>query len=154
MPDRYFTDIDALISAANDAVKKILLDDIAPIAEEILREHIKSDIYGTYTPKPGAWVSGTTYQRRHVLETSIKSSMMSKNTMLVTGYATASKSVVNGWSFANKHPGAFLQMLESGNTGIWRGGFARPAVSNAQKEIDKSTQITSAIRNGIKREIG
>lgn len=154
MTDAYFSDWDSLVEAVESKAEKILRDDVAPVAEALLKQHIKSDIYDVYTPHENAWVNSSTYQRRHVLEESITSFISDKNTLLITSTATASPAVVSGWSFQNRYPGAFLKLLESGNMGIWRQGFPRPAVSNTQNEIDGSPQIKSAIRNGIKREIG
>lgn len=154
MSDQYFSDWDSLIKAVDDKAENVLKKDVAPIAEELLRKHIKSDIYDVYTPRENAWVNGSTYQRRHVLEESITSFMSDKNTLLITSSATASPAIVNGWSFHNRYPGAFLKLLESGNMGIWKRGFPRPAVSNTQDEIDQSPKIKSAIKQGIQREIG
>ncbi|MBR4021284.1 MAG: hypothetical protein IKI94_01595 [Ruminococcus sp.] len=154
MADIYFSKWDDLVNAVDNKLSVILEKDVAPIAEEILKKHIKSDIYDAYTPKENGWVNGTTYQRRHVLEEAVTSIMLDKNTVLITSTATASPSIVNGWSFHNRYPGAFLKLIESGNTGIWKNGFPRPAVSNTQDEIDNSNQIASAIKRGIKREIG
>lgn len=154
MPDTHFEDWDSLVEAVESKAEKILKDDVSTVAEALLKQHIKSDIYDVYTPHENAWVNGSTYQRRHVLEESITSFISDKNTLLITSTANASLAVVSGWSFQNRYPGAFLKLLESGNMGIWRQGFPRPAVSNTQNEIDGSPQIKSAIRNGIKREIG
>lgn len=158
MADVYFSEWDALVKAAEAKAEKILKKDVAPVAEEILKKHIQSDIYDVYTLKENGWVTTdgarTTYQRRHVLEKAITSLMPDKQTLLVTSTATASPAVITGWSFHNRYPGAFLKLLETGNMGIWRGGFPRPAVSNTQEELDRSAAIQSAIKNGIKREIG
>lgn len=154
------TDYDSwedLVSAVEGSIKHILLEDVAPVAEDILRKHIENDIYGAYTPKNGGWFAGRLYDspygRRHVLEDSIRSEMENATSMMITSYATANQSLVPGYSFSNRYGGAFLQMLENGDMGIWRKGFPRPAVSNAQKEIDTSSQIQNAIKNGIKRVI-
>lgn len=154
MADIYFSDWDDLVNAVDSKLSVILEKDVAPIAEEILNKHIKSDIYDAYTPKENGWVNGTTYQRRHLLEDAVTSMLIDSNTLLVTSTTTASPSIINGWSFHNRYPGAFLKLIESGNTGIWKSGFPRPAVTNAQEEIDDSNKITSAIKQGIKREIG
>lgn len=151
-----YNDWESLVAAAEHKVAKILKQDVAPIVEEIVQSHIQSDIYYAYSPHPGAWINGSTYQRRHVLENNITSSLSDNKTLFVTSTATASPSVVKGYSFRNKYPGAFLKMLESENTGIWRKGFPRPAISNAQAEIDDNLQngsISRAIQNGIKREL-
>lgn len=154
MADVYFDDVDELLDAVSAGVLDILQNDVAPVAESILLKHIKTDIYGAYTPKPGAWVNGTTYQRRHVLEDGITSEMISGDTLMVTSTATAGQSVVKGYQFSNRYSGAFLQLLESGHMGIWHNGFARPVVANAQKEVDGSSKIAGAIRSGIKRVMG
>lgn len=154
MRDRMFTDWESLVSASDKQLASILKKDVAPVAEEILLEHIKTDIYGAYTPKPGAWVHGTTYTRRHVLEDAITSYMLDSHTLLTTSTATASPSVVKGYSFSNRYDGAFLKLIEVGNTGIWRGGFPRPAVANTEREFDGSQKLNKAILRGIERVIG
>lgn len=154
MADTYFSDWDDLVNAVDSKLSIILEKDVAPIAEEILSKHIKSDIYDAYTPKENGWVNGTTYQRRHLLEDTVTSITLDNNTLLVTSTATASPSIINGWSFRNRYSGAFLKLIESESTGIWKSGFPRPAVTNTQEEIDNSNKITSAIKQGIKREIG
>lgn len=154
MADHFFSDWESLVSAADAKATQILQRDVAPVAEDILKKHIKSDIYDVYTPKPNGWVNGTTYQRRHTLEQAVTTIAQDTHTILVTSTATASPAVLSGWSFHNRYPGAFLKLLEVGNMGIWRGGFPRPAVTNTQNEIDTSQEIKSAIKNGIQREIG
>lgn len=154
MADRFFSDWESLVSAVDAKATQILQRDVAPVAEDILKKHIKSDIYDVYTPKQNGWVNGTTYQRRHALEQAVTTIVQDKHTILVTSTATASPAVLSGWSFHNRYPGAFLKLLEVGNMGIWRGGFPRPAVTNTQNEIDTSQEIKSAIQNGIQREIG
>ncbi len=154
MADRFFSDWESLVSAVDAKATQILQRDVAPVAEDILKKHIKSDIYDVYTPKQNGWVNGTTYQRRHALEQAVTTIMQDRHTILITSTATASPAVLSGWSFHNRYPGSFLKLLEVGNMGIWRGGFPRPAVTNTQNEIDTSQKIKSAIQNGIQREIG
>jgi len=139
------------------SVRDILFNEVSPVVEQILLKHIKEDIYGVYTPQRGAWVGGTTYQRRKVLEK--PESMVSMITpdpdggvtLLVTSDAVAGQSVVKGHHFAQRQPGAFLQLLESGHMGIWKKGFARPAVANAQAEVDSSSEIQRIINQGLER---
>lgn len=153
MPE--FKSWEELTAAVSNEIPSILLNDVASVAEEIVRKHILSDIYGAYTPKDGGWFAGrrfeTAYERRHILESSIHSRMESPTMMLTTSYATANQSLVPGYHFVNRYPGAFLQMLENGNMGIWTKGFPRPVISNAQKEIDRSSAIQRAIQRGVKR---
>ena len=139
MPE--FKSWEELTAAVSNEIPSILLNDVASVAEEIVRKHILSDIYGAYTPKDGGWFAGS----------SIHSRMESPTMMLTTSYATANQSLVPGYHFVNRYPGAFLQMLENGNMGIWTKGFPRPVISNAQKEIDRSSAIQRAIQRGVKR---
>ena len=148
MADIYFSDWDRLVKEVDKKATQILKKDVASVAENILKKHIKSDIYDAYTPKENGWVNGTTYQRRHIMEDAVTSVLQDHNTLLVTirKDVTASPSIIKG--------GAFLKLIESGNTGIWRSGFPRPVVSNTQAEFETSSEIKSAIKKGIQREIG
>lgn len=134
--------IDALYAAAFDSasVRIVLMEYVAPVVEGILRKHIETDIYGAYSP--------TAYDRRMSLTNSIKSQMISDNELLVTA-ASQPNFPANGWHSSGD--GAFLHMLELGDLGWWRKGFPRPAISNAQREVDSSTAVEAAKRNGIKR---
>ena len=154
MADKFFDNWAALEAATKHAARRVLKQDVAPIAEELLRKHIETDIYGVYRPKPNAWVNGTTYERRYVLPATTVSIFEGEDEMIVTSTAAPSKPVRPGHSFNHSEPGAFLKLLQSGHMGIWRGGFARPAVRNTQREIDGSVKIRQAILQGIKREIG
>ena len=151
MADIFYDEIEDLLGAVEAGLADVLKQDVAPVAENILLKHIKTDIYGVYSPTPGAWVGGTTYQRRHVLEDGIKSEITSDNTLLITSDASAGQSIVKGYHFSNRYAGAFLQLLESGHMGIWKNGFARPVVANAQKEVENSAAIQRAIKSGLKR---
>ena len=149
MPD--YGSWEELCDAAQKKCHDILNHNVAPIAKEIVEKHIQSDIYDVYTPKTNAWINGTTYQRRHVLDDSVYHEFIHDDEILVTSKATASKSVVPRYSFHNRHPGAFLKMLEVGDMGFWRKGFPRPAIGSAQKEIDRSSAIRKAIQSGLDR---
>lgn len=56
MADHFFSDWESLVSAVDAKATKILQKDVAPVAEDILKKHIKSDIYDAYTPKTNGWV--------------------------------------------------------------------------------------------------
>ena len=146
MPSDLAGDWGTLVAQAQDKMDWILRSDVAPIAEDILRERIAVDIYAAYTP--------SYYQRRHVLEQQVEGDLTGPGTLLVTSTADASTSVVPGYSFENRSPGAFLEMLEVGNMGFWRRSFPRPAVAMAQGGIDRSAEIRKAIEDGIRREFG
>lgn len=145
---------ESLVSAAQSSCGDVLTKYVAPVMKDIVRRHIQEDIYDAYTPVefytfgrriyPG-------YQRRHVLEHAMHHELQGRNkdTVMVTSTATASTPVVKGYSFHNRRPGAFLKMLEGPRRGIWKNGFPRPAISNAQSEINSSAAITDAIQSGI-----
>lgn len=149
MPD--YGSWEELCDAAQKRCHDILKRDVAPVAKEIVKKHIQSDIYDAYTPITNGWVGGKTYQRRYVLGGSVYDTFINDDEIMVTSNATASKSVVPGYSFHNRRPGSFLKLLETGRMGIWRGGFPRPAIGNAQKEIDRSSAIRDAIQSGLNR---
>ena len=148
---------EALTDAVQQRCVTILDKKVAPIAKEIVRKHIETDIYGVYTPKENGWVTTdgepTTYKRRYLLlkRGAIYHKFSKVDEIMITSNVTASPAVVKGWSFRNRYPGAFLKLLETGNMGIWRGGFPRPAIGNAQKEIDKSSQISRVIREELNK---
>lgn len=146
----WFDNIDDLVNAVSSINSEDVIQRVANEVETILLKHIKSDIYDAYSPREGAWVGGTTYQRRHVLEGGIKTTLEEDGTLLTTSDAPAGQCVVKGYNFSNADSG-FLQLLESGHMGIWRNGFARPVIANAQKEVDESTKIKSILENEMKR---
>lgn len=145
---------DSLTDAVQKRCKEILDKSIAPVAKKIVQEHIVSDIYESYTPKINGWVNDkgqrATYQRRYSLTKrgSVYHKFIAKDEILITSNTPASKPVVKGWRFRNK-TGGFLEMLERGNMGIWVHGFPRPAIKNAQKEINKSSEIEALIKAGL-----
>lgn len=154
MAKKYFTDWDKLTNAINQKCKEILTEYVAPISNELLRNHIVHDIYFGYTPKQNGWVGGSTYARRGMLSEWVTSFTEDSNTLVTTSTASPAPSVVKGWRFENRQTGSFLELLESDNLGVWRGGFPRPAVSNTEKEYDTGTAVKSAISKGINKEFG
>lgn len=154
MPRRY-TSFNALKNGINNDLKLILERDVAPIMEDILKEHIQSDIYDVYTPKEGAWVSGSTYQRRNDIASGVTHFFNKReNTVMVTSTTTASPAIRRGYSFHNRRPGVFLQMLGGGSMGFLDKtsagkSFPRPALAKAQFEIETSGKVYAAIRRGL-----
>lgn len=146
-----YSDWESLVAAAQKECPKILTKHVKPVMEDIVLSHILTDIYWAYEPKEGGWFGGT-YQRRGSLldEENLYYELQDRDTtLLVTSKATPSPSVIKGYSFHNRRPGAFLKMLEGDDLGIWSGGFPRPAISNAQEEINRSGDIVKAIQTGI-----
>ena len=139
-------DWEALVSQAQTKLDAVLQNGVAPVAEKILKERIAKDIYAAYTP--------AYYERRHVLEQHVESNLTGCGTLLVTSTAGVSPSIIPGYTFENRYPGAFLEMLETGNMGFWRKNFPRPAVARTQEELDKSREIDRVIRDSLKREFG
>lgn len=148
----YFADEASLIAALEAVPADILMNDVNPIAMEIFRKHIGSDIYAKYSPTPNGWVGHTTYQRRHVLEGGVFGEMQGMDTLNVTSNAPPGQSIL-GDPTTGADSG-FLRLLENGNMGFWAKGFPRPVIPNVQKEYDSSSAINAAIRSGIKRLFG
>lgn len=147
----YFSDWGTLTAAAQLKCNKILGKDIAKAAKRIVQSHAQSDIYGAYSPKPNAWVGGSTYSRRHTLTGTIYSEYTKPNEIMVTSKAAPSPAIIKGYSFHNRRPGMFFKLLESGNIGIWKGGFLRPAITNAQNEINGGA-LDAVIQSALDRE--
>lgn len=143
---------EGLCHAAQTKCSQILQKDAAPVATDIVKKHIKTDVYDAYTPRKNGWVGKTTYRRRHVMEGSLYTSVIAANEILITSRVNGNTSIVPGWNFTVSEPGDFFRFLEKGKTGIWKNGFPRPVITNAQKEINKSAEIKTAIKAGIKRE--
>lgn len=146
---------DELVEAIEKEIPKILTEDVAPYVWEVLKRHIQTDIYDAYTPIEGGWVRGSTYQRRKMLndDSSEVVLMEGKNTLVVTSGALASTPVVKGYSFDNRYSGSFLELIESGKTGIWKHGFPRPAVARTEAELEHSTEFHAMIDNALERRL-
>ena len=134
-----FNSLEEYCAAVTEALPKVMEEYVAPYVENILRYHIMDDVYGTYTPKPGAWVGGTTYQRRYSLMTNI-TSRIEGETLITTSTASPGPSILGQPTWGSED-GAFFDLLVSENQGIWRSGFPRPAVEFAQAELDESGRI-------------
>ena len=147
---------EALTDVVQQRCATILDKSVAPIAKKIVKEHIKTDIYDAYTPKNNGWVMKddrgkyvrTTYQRRNDLVKTVYSRMMGSSTLFITSRAKVNTPISG--KFVH-HEGAFLELLESGNMGRWKGGFPRPAIGNAQKEIDNSSKIRQVIQRELNK---
>lgn len=135
--DKWFNSIDDLFRAIGgvEIIDEAQMGAAIEEGKNVLYKHIQSDIYGAYTPKPGGWVGGTTYARRNSLS---KGSLIAINepdgTITITSTAVPGTPVGRG--SISSEPGSLLKLIESDKHGLWRGGFPRPAVSNAQSEID------------------
>lgn len=138
MAGREYNSVEEFLSAVEAAIPTVAEEYIAPYVEDVLSAHIESDIYGVYTPKPNGWVHGT-YHRRHALTGGIQS--VFKGDVLSTTSTAAPSPSVTGAATWGSSDGAFFDLLASGNMGLWRGGFPRPAIPKAQAEIDASMDI-------------
>lgn len=153
-------DIDELMNGISGAAaEQILRDYIAPVMWDILQKHISTDIYGAYTPKQDAWIGGRTYNRRYSLigDGGMVTSMLAPDEIMVTSNAAPDGPLAGSWSdFAQG--GGFLAMLENGYMGFWTKTtgrtLPRPAISNAQKEIDDSPEIRAALKRGLQGVLG
>lgn len=143
---------ESLIFAANKKCRDILDKDVAPVVKEIITEHIDTDIYARYTQNPEShWNGGGPYERRYALK-KLTIYYTGQNEITITSDASASPSVAQGWNYQNEYPGAFFMLLEKGDLGFFRKGFPRPAITNAQREVNRSQRVRDAIQNGLLRE--
>lgn len=148
----YYENWEQLVFAANKKCVDVLEKDVVPIVKDIIIRHIDTDIYARYQQNPmGRWMGGAPYQRRYALK-NLTVYHTGANELTITSDAQASPSVARGWNYQNEYPGAFFMLLEKGDLGFFRKGFPRPAITNAQKEVDRSTRIKDAINNGLLRE--
>lgn len=143
------TSFKMLAKMIDDDLRNVLAGDVARYMEDVLREHIYTDIYGVNEPGEGKWVHHQTYQRRYLLPQRVRAFTNKQgNIVRVTSTASARNPIFGGsrWGGA----GAFLNMLQEGNMGFLSdhthyGYFPRPALENAQHEIETSGVIMSMI---------
>ena len=144
------TSFKMLAKMVDDDLREILETDVAKYMEDVLREHIYSDIYDVNEPGENMWVNHTTYQRRYALPRNVRSYINKKgNIVRVTSTAVARSPILGGGSRWGA-PGAFLNMLQEGNMGFLStrthyGYFPRSALANAQHEIETSGVINAII---------
>lgn len=163
--------LEQLYAEAQLLLDDILKADIAPWAEDILRNRIQRDIYDVYTPKKNGWVTGmitgynkpmwgrqrATYQRRHDLPRLVYSTMPESGRLFITSAAQKRSSIYSTKNYP-AHPGSFLELLEgdsskhNGGMGVWAGGFPRPAVSIAQSIVNKNLQ--NVVQRAIDARLG
>lgn len=137
-----------------------------------LKFHIKQNIYDVYQPKPGAWVNGTTYKRRSVLERNIWHEVNVDATkctvsLSITSIGQPNKSIIFGMNpnspgSGYDYPGSFLEMLAAnkGHHGILPRDNGANRSRNAilgrhglQREIDRELKNGGAIFNRIQNII-
>lgn len=149
------------IGVSDSVIQDIMMHEVADVVEKILLKHIQTDIYDAYSPHIYSW--NTTppgwyrlndreiqYRRRNSLLSSAGIyKEMNGNELFMTSDVEANQAVIGVWS-SHGH-GSFLQMLEVGPGPVWKGAFGRPAISNAQEEIDSSSDIQKAFDAGLKR---
>lgn len=147
-----------LIAAVQEKCGEILDEFVRPVAEDILHEHIRDDIYASYSPV-GRDAGG--YDRRDALggRGNTVGEVQDNNLLVVTNIAPPSPSVF-GSARAGAGEDELLYWIENGlvpnyfneHDYVWM--HPRPAVENAQDEINISSDIRAAIKNGISQKIG
>lgn len=150
---KWFDDLDDLYLAIDVGMIDVL-QSVIPVAEDILRKHIRKSVYISSEPHPNKWVNGETYQRRHTLEDSVETIWEGDHEIVITSTADANASIIPGYHFVSSYPGGFLQLLESGHMGFLNAGahgFPRPAVTNAQMEVNSSSKINAAVEKGLRK---
>lgn len=152
MAGKTYNGIEDFYAAVEASLPKAMEEYVAPFVEDVLSEHVESDIYDVYTPKENGWVNGT-YHRRHALTWNIKS-VVKDGVMSTTSVAEPSRSITGAATWGSKD-GAFFDLLASGNMGLWRGGFPRPAIPKAQAEVDASIgTIETLLQRGLEYILG
>lgn len=116
---------------------------IAAEGERIFIKHAQHDVYNAYTPKPGAWKGGNTYDRRYSLVNTVTHKVDKRNGEIhITANTRARTPIVRSSSLYSSGgdgaSGAFFRIIEApaGHHGIWKRGFSRPFIQNAQREVD------------------
>ncbi len=126
-----------LISQAEcDAICRQVLQKYASKVEDILRRRIESEIEGVTTGSGGPWYpDGSPYKKRRVLSGGVKHKFAGDNTLLVSSTASSAPSIISGSAMTGW--GEYLSFHEAGNWGFMSHiGFARPAVTSAQRDAD------------------
>lgn len=153
---KYYTSELALIKAIKGDISAGLNTTIAPAVKDIITKRLQRDVY-SYRLKPNGWgkkVNGvwkrSTYERRRALENNLISEVdVSDCELLVTSNALPNDSRTKGapknWFHAQEN-GAFFLLLERKNPGLWAGGFRRPVIRNAQREVSKNKKIDRAFK--------
>lgn len=126
-----FDNIEALETGVQLELENFLRSVIAPEVERILSEHIKNDIYGAYSP--------VMYKRRGLLLSgSNLESTVDGLELFVTDKTPGDTPIASGHTPSGTD---LLKIIETGaqghGAGKWPNAFPRPAVKNAQEEVDK-----------------
>lgn len=151
---------DTLFAELQDICDKVLERWVAPVAKDILRSHIVTDIYNAYTRIPNGWVTRnadgsltrTTYQRRYSLldegENGLFAKLENPGELLITSNAKPMPPIYGSKNYPDRI-GSLLKLLSSKDMGAWAHGFSRPALNNAQLDINQNKRIRDAIQYGL-----
>jgi len=131
---------EALLLAMGDALPELVENYVKPKGEGLLRQNIRSRVYGAYTP--------TEYVRRWSLLNMVKSEITRTGGYSVDYSVTSEASPAPPARGFVYQKGGFLFMLENGDLGFWRKGFPRPSISPTQSQFDRG-YLSGAIRTGI-----
>jgi hypothetical protein len=153
-----FSNWNDLVSAAQAACADILKTEVAKTAKAIVDKHIQSDIYDAYSP--AGYESGG-YSRRGALGSpgNTIDKMIDEETLLITNIAPPSPPVFGGGS-SGAFPDELLYWINEGlvpnyfNDKDYPWMHPRPAIDEAQEEINTSQEINAAINSGVKRVFG
>lgn len=162
MANHLYDDWESLVAGVRSVVPIMLENDIAERAKHILRAHIGKDVYGAYKPKMNGWAEQgsdgkwrkTTYKRRGQLAFNVFAKLESPSTLVISSSTPPAPPIRRGYTSGDGENGGLLRLLEGNRHGIWRGGFPRPAVKNAQRTFFSDAGLRSAIKKSIKNRIG
>lgn len=126
---KVFENLKSFESYLNKELKNILQNDIADKVDDIIKAHIKSDVY-SYSPK---W-----YSRRGLMASGGNLvHQMTGLSLLVTDETPGNTPVFPGRTPSGTDLSYIINTGLQGNRyGMWRSAFPRPYIDNAQKDVD------------------
>lgn len=137
---REFDSVESFAQFLSDDLKDFMTE-LAPDVEQVLLNHIRSDIYGAYTPQ--------SYDRRYELwDGKNIESNVSGHELTVKDMTPGSTPLAAGYT----PPGnVLIGIIEEGaqghGYGKWRKAFARPAVANAQREVGQGGLVLKKLKD-------
>lgn len=114
-----------------EELRSIIHNDIPSIVDDVIKEHIVSDVYGAYTtPK---W-----YDRRPLMKYGDNLKHYEGDlSLLVTDETPGNTPVFPGYQPSGTDLSFIINDgLQGNKNGMWRRAFARPYIDNAQKDVD------------------
>ena len=112
-----------------EELRSVIHNDIPPIVDDVIKEHINSDVY-SYSPE---W-----YDRRGMMKSGENLKHYEGDlSLLVTDETPGNTPVFPGYQPSGTDLSFIINTGAQGNgNGMWRKAFARPYIDNAQKDVN------------------